>query len=488
MLNFRRKVALPSWEPAAMAALRANVMVTDKDLRIISMNAAARALLREAQADMRADIPGFDADRLIGQSIEIFYANAPQQRALLSQSDRPHDTTITLGGRTFDLLLSPLLDQGTQMGFAVEWVDARRRQDERDHAAQIAAIHRYQAVIAFDLDGRILEANENFLRVMGYTAEELRGRHHSIFMDPADAAAPDYKEFWDSLRRGDYAKGQFRRRAKDGSTVWIDGAYSPLKDDAGNVVKVVKIASDCTRQVKLLEELQGLVQEMGDAVASSTSATGEVTAATERTREEVQAVAAGSEELAASVQEISRTMQQARTASDSVHERTASVEEAAERVASAAQAMNGIAAVIREIASQINLLALNATIEAARAGEAGKGFAVVASEVKNLAVQAGKATEQIGGEVAGIQATSADVASAVGAIKEAVSTLRESVSVTAAAVEEQSATTRSMSESMQGAAHAVSRVADGIVDISAAIAMVKDATARTQQAAQAVAA
>jgi methyl-accepting chemotaxis protein len=146
--------------------------------------------------------------------------------------------------------------------------------------------------------------------------------------------------------------------------------------------------------------------------------------------------------------------------------------------------MNGIVGLIRSIASQINLLALNATIEAARAGEAGKGFAVVASEVKNLAVQAAKATEQISGEIEGIQATSTQVADALGAIREAVTSVRESVALTAAAVEEQSAVTRSMSANMQSAAGAVSTVSASVTEISAAVLQAAQAVAKTKQAAR----
>ncbi|WP_370154869.1 PAS domain S-box protein, partial [Ferrovibrio sp.] len=90
-----------------------------------------------------------------------------------------------------------------------------------DMQGQIAAINRAQAVIEFALDGTILHANENFLKTMGYTLDEVKGRHHSLFAEPAQAQSAEYKAFWDKLRRGEYDAGQYRRLGKGGREVWI---------------------------------------------------------------------------------------------------------------------------------------------------------------------------------------------------------------------------------------------------------------------------
>jgi methyl-accepting chemotaxis protein len=119
-----------------------------------------------------------------------------------------------------------------------------------DNAGQIEAIDRSRAVIAFDLDGTILSANENFLQVVGYTAEEVVGRHHSLFVDRAYAASAEYKAFWRSLRSGEFQSGEFRRVAKDGAEIWLQAAYNPIFDAAGRLSKVVKFASDITQQVR----------------------------------------------------------------------------------------------------------------------------------------------------------------------------------------------------------------------------------------------
>jgi len=120
-----------------------------------------------------------------------------------------------------------------------------------DHEAMLAAIDRARAVIEFNLDGRVLSANDNFLSIFGYTAEEVVGQHHRMFCHPTEARSPEYQAFWDGLARGDFSTGQFRRVSKSGQDVWINASYNPILDTTGKPVKVVKYATDVTevRQV-----------------------------------------------------------------------------------------------------------------------------------------------------------------------------------------------------------------------------------------------
>ncbi|MFC5342709.1 methyl-accepting chemotaxis protein [Brevundimonas staleyi] len=110
---------------------------------------------------------------------------------------------------------------------------------------KMAAIGRSQAVIEFDLDGTILDANENFLEAMGYRMEEIRGTHHRNFMDPAEAASPDYARFWADLNKGQFAAGKFRRMARGGREIWLQASYNPIFVD-GRPVRVIKLAVDIT--------------------------------------------------------------------------------------------------------------------------------------------------------------------------------------------------------------------------------------------------
>ncbi len=116
--------------------------------------------------------------------------------------------------------------------------------------SKIAAIDRSQAVIEFALDGTILTANERFLAAMGYRLDEITGKHHSIFVDPAEVASPSYRELWDSMRAGKFIAGEFRRFDKNGHEVWIGGAYNPILHASGKPYKVIKFATDVTGQVR----------------------------------------------------------------------------------------------------------------------------------------------------------------------------------------------------------------------------------------------
>ncbi len=123
-----------------------------------------------------------------------------------------------------------------------------------DDAGQLDAISRSQAVIAFDLDGVVLSANENFLKVMGYTADEVVGHPHSQFIDKAYAAGAEYAAFWAKLRSGAYHSGEFKRVAKGGKDIWLQASYNPIFDLNGRLDKVVKYATDITAEVEQREQ------------------------------------------------------------------------------------------------------------------------------------------------------------------------------------------------------------------------------------------
>jgi methyl-accepting chemotaxis protein len=296
-----------------------------------------------------------------------------------------------------------------------------------EDAGKIAAISRAQAVIEFNLDGTIVTANENFLKVLGYSLSEIQGKHHGMFVVPSDRDSAAYREFWAALNRGELRKGEFKRVGKGGKEVWIQASYNPILDLNGKPFKVVKYASDTTAQV--IARLQG-----------------------EKVRDMMDQVAAGAEELNASVREISEAMSKSKDTATTAVDEVEAADQQAQRLSAAADSMRSIVQLIGDITGQINLLALNATIESARAGEAGRGFAVVAAEVKNLANQAKQATDKIEQEIGNLNGISGDVVGALGSIKKAILDVSELVTSTAAAIEEQSAVTGEMSSNMQRAA------------------------------------
>ncbi|BFP42550.1 hypothetical protein FGF1_33950 [Flavobacteriaceae bacterium GF1] len=121
---------------------------------------------------------------------------------------------------------------------------------------QIAAINRFNASIEFDLDGHVLSANDLFLDLMGYTLEEIKGKHHIMFVEKDYAQSTEYKEFWRELKNGEFRQGEFKRRRKDKKSVWIQGLYNPIYNAEGQPYKVLKIAMDITAQKEIQLEIQ----------------------------------------------------------------------------------------------------------------------------------------------------------------------------------------------------------------------------------------
>jgi methyl-accepting chemotaxis protein len=347
---------------------------------------------------------------------------------------------IGKGGKEIWILASynPILDEkGKPFGVVKFATDvSAEKLKTADLSGQIDAIGKSQAVIEFNLDGTIIRANDNFLGALGYSLAEIKGQHHRMFVEPVERESAAYGEFWATLGRGQFQAGEFKRVGKGGKEIWIQASYNPILDLNGKPFKVVKYASDITRQVLV---------RMGN----------------ERVRGMMESVAAGSEELNASVREISEAMVKSKETALSAVDKVVKADTEARRLSDAAQAMSGIVELIGSITGQINLLALNATIESARAGEAGRGFAVVASEVKSLANQAKQATDKITTEIESLNGISGDVLSALESIRSAIQGVSEYVTSTAAAVEEQSTVTSEMSSSMQRAAAEAAVMAAG---------------------------
>lgn len=284
-----------------------------------------------------------------------------------------------------------------------------------------------------------------------------------------------------------FVSQQFKRFAKGGREIWIEASYNPIFDANGVPYKVVKYASDITEQVKLLTDLKQMIDSnFGEIDNSLTELEQRSTVAhssCEETSSNVQTVAAAAEELAASIAEISRGMTEARASTDQVFEKSIAAGASTEKMSEVVTAMSSIIDVIQNIAGQINLLALNATIESARAGEAGKGFAVVANEVKNLANQVAKATEQITGEIEGVQNIAGEVAGVLGAIRTEVEDVLNNVTTISSAVEEQTAVTQQVSSNMQSMANSVEQFASSVNFIRDASSIVSGNVGRTRQAA-----
>jgi methyl-accepting chemotaxis protein len=254
---------------------------------------------------------------------------------------------------------------------------------------------------------------------------------------------------------------QERQKAETAAQRKVDMARlaDQFEQAVGSIVKTVASAAT---------ELRASAQSMSSTAEETNKQAQAVASASNEAAASVQTVAAAAEELSSSVDEIARQITQSNdVASKAVRQAETSNSEMA-GLATAAQKIGDVVRLIEEIASQTNLLALNATIEAARAGEAGKGFAVVASEVKTLATQTGKATEEISGQIAAVQAATQNSVSAINGIGETIRTISTISGTIAAAVEEQTAATREIARNVQQAAQGTSEVTENIVSVSQA--------------------
>jgi methyl-accepting chemotaxis protein len=149
---------------------------------------------------------------------------------------------------------TPVLDENNKPYKVIKFAQdiTAQKQAALDHQSQLEAIAKSNAVIEFDLEGHILDANENFLALMEYGLAEIKGRHHRLFVPKQEQESAAYQAFWQKLRRGEFVSGEFKRLAKGGKEIYIKGSYNAIKDLKGEPYKVVKYAQDVTTQ-KLLE-------------------------------------------------------------------------------------------------------------------------------------------------------------------------------------------------------------------------------------------